>query len=328
MAVLEIRARGSIRTGGPVEPGHAAVPAASSSPAGAPSGAERRLRPVMSVLLLAFSLLTALAVIALYVVPDRTDELFAWTIQPPLTAAFLGAGYGAGCVLVVLSLRDPVWARSRQPVLTILAFVLLTLAATLLHLDRFHLQPEFAALPLLARAAAWFWLAVYVLVPLAMCLSLWSQERAPGGDPPMRHPVPRPLRAALAVESAVLLVVGLLLLVAPGTYTALWPWQLTPLTAQVVAAWLVAFGAATALAAVAGDLARLRTSTIAYTVFGALVLLALARFPGTVAWGEPAAWVFVAVAVAVVLTGALGWYLAPRPERRAPDRPATPTGRS
>jgi hypothetical protein len=115
----------------------------------------------------------------------------------------------------------------------------------------------------------------------------------------------------------VLLVVGLLLLVAPRTYTSLWPWQLTPLTARVVAAWLVAFGAATALAAVAGDLARLRTSTVAYTVFGVLVLVAVARFPGTVVWNAPAAWVFTAVAVAMAVTGAVGWRLAPRPPARS-----------
>ena len=39
--------------------------------------------------------------------------------DPPLTAAFIGAGYAAGCVLVVLCLRDPVWAHNRVPVLTV-----------------------------------------------------------------------------------------------------------------------------------------------------------------------------------------------------------------
>lgn len=113
--------------------------------------------------------------------------------------------------------------------LTILVFTLITLAATLVHLDRFHLQPEFAELQLLA----------------------------PGSDPPPGHPVPVVLRAVPAVESAVLLVVGVPLWVAPSTAPTLWPWPLTPLTARVVAAWLIAFGMATALA---GDLARLRTS--------------------------------------------------------------------
>jgi len=275
----------------------------------------RELLPAMRVLLAAFSVLTALAVVALFILAEQTDETFAWTIQPPLTAAFLGAGYAAGCVLVVLSIRDTVWARVRVPLLTILVFVVLTLGATLLHLDRFHFSAEFADGPMIARAAAWFWLTVYVVVPLAMLALLLPQERAPGDDPPPRAPVPPVLRAMLALESIVLTVVGVVLFVTPTTATGLWPWQLTPLTARVVAAWLVAFGVATALAAVAGDLERLRTAAIAYTVFGVLVAVAVARFSGTVEWGEPSAWVFAALVVAVVVTGAAGWRLAPVPRR-------------
>src|SRR3954453_3681477 len=107
----------------------------------------RHVLAPMRVLLVVFAVLTAMAVVALFVLSGQTDQTFAWTIQPPLTAAFLGAGYAAGFVLVVLALRDPVWAHSRVPVLTILAFVALTLVATLLHIDRFHFQPEFAAQP-------------------------------------------------------------------------------------------------------------------------------------------------------------------------------------
>jgi hypothetical protein len=280
-----------------------------------PPGPVRVLRTDMRALLVTFSVLTGLAVVALFVLSTATDRYFAWTIEPPLTAALMGAGYAAGCVLVVLSLRDPVWAHSRLPVLTIFAFTLITLAATLVHLDRFHLQPEFSALPLVARGAAWFWLTVYVVLPLGMLVALVRQERAPGSDPPPGHPVPGVLRAALAVESAVLLAVGITLWASPSTATTLWPWPLTPLTARVVAAWLVAFGVATALAAVAGDLARLRTSSIAYTVFGALVLVALARYPGTVDWSGAPAWVFVGMSVAIVGTGAAGWRIAPVPER-------------
>ncbi|NEK59735.1 hypothetical protein GCU56_17920 [Geodermatophilus sabuli] len=281
-----------------------------------PTARARELLPAMRLLLAAFSLLTAMAVVALFVLAEQTDETFAWTIQPPLTAAFLGAGYAAGCVLVALSLRDAVWARTRVPLLTILVFVVLTLAATLLHLDRFHFSAEFAAGPAIARAAAWFWLAVYVVVPLAMLALLLPQERAPGTDPPARAPVPAVLRGLLGAESVLLTAVGAALFAAPSTATTLWPWPLTPLTARVVAAWLVAFGVATALAAIAGDLERLRTAAIAYTVFGVLVAVAVARFAGTVEWGEPAAWVFAVAVVAVVGTGAAGWRLAPTPEGR------------
>jgi hypothetical protein len=278
----------------------------------------RRLLPAMRALLIAFSLLTALAVVALYVLAGHTDRFFAWTVQPALTAAFLGAGYAAGFLLVVLSLRDPVWANSRVAVVTILVFVGLTLAATLLHIDRFHFRAEFAGLPWIARAAAWFWLAVYLVVPVAMLGALATQERAPGTDPTPRDPVPLLLRCALAGESVVLLGVGVALYVAPATATTLWPWPLTPLTARVVAAWLIAFGAAAALAAAVGDLRRLRTAAIAYTAFGVLVAAAVARFPGTVAWGSPRAWLFTAVVAAVVVTGAVGWLRSPAPERPAP----------
>lgn len=277
----------------------------------------RELLPVMRGLLLVFCVLTALGFGALFVLSTRTAESFAWTIQPPVTAAFLGAGYAAGFTLVVLSLRDPVWAHSRVPVLTVLVFTLLTLVATLVHADRFHFQPEFAASPLLARGAAWFWTAVYVLIPLGILVALAFQERAPGTDPPRRWPVPVPLRAALAVESVVLLAVGAVISVAPSTAGTLWPWTLTPLTARVVGAWLVAFGVATALAALAGDLERLRTSTIAYTLFGALQLLVVLLHREHVAWDRPAAWLYVAAAAAVVVTGAAGWRRAPAPERPA-----------
>ncbi|MGY1740793.1 MULTISPECIES: hypothetical protein [unclassified Blastococcus] len=280
----------------------------SAPPAAAATGF-RRVLPSMRVLLGAFAVLTAAAVVALFVLAEQTDRTFAWTIQPPLTAAFLGAGYAAGCVLVLLSLRETVWANVRVPVLTVLVFVLLTLAATLLHLDRFHMNVDAAGAA--AVAAAWFWLTVYVVVPVGMVLALWRQERAPGADPPATAPVPVVLRVALAIESVLLTAVGAALFVAPGTATDLWPWPLTPLTARVVAAWLVAFGLATALAAAAGDLRRLRTAAIAYTVFGVLVAVAVARFADTVAWGDPAAWVFAAATVAVVGTGAAGWRLAP-----------------
>jgi hypothetical protein len=190
-------------------------------------------------------------------------------------------------------------------------FVVLTLLATLLHINRMHFDDDFDGLDLLAKGAAWFWLAVYVVIPVAMAVLLVRQERAPGDDPPPRHPVPIVLRVALALESAVLLVVGALIYIDPTTAEWVWPWAMPPFTARVVAAWLLAFGLATALAAVAGDLRRLRTAAIAYTVFGGLVLVAVARFPDTLDWDEPPAWLFVGMAAAVVLTGAAGWRAAP-----------------
>src|SRR5690349_22833 len=97
MASRDNRTRGTHHREAPVT--HAATVPATASPT-------RRLLPAMRVLLIAFCMLTALGFGSLYLLAGNTANTFAWTIQPPLTAAFLGAGYGAGFVLSVLSLRE------------------------------------------------------------------------------------------------------------------------------------------------------------------------------------------------------------------------------
>ena len=222
--------------------------------------------------------------------PRRPTETFAWTIEPPLTAAFIGAGYAAGFVLVVLSLRDPVWAHSRVPVLTIFVFVVLTLVATLLHINRMHFDDDFGGLDFLAKAAAWFWLAVYVVVPVAMLVAARpAGARARATTRRRATRCPWLLRVALAVESAVLLVVGAaalrrpddggvgLAVAADAVHRAGWsPPGCSP------SAWRRRWRRWPATCA------RLRTAAIAYTVFGVLVLVAVARFTGHARLGRPA----------------------------------------
>lgn len=148
---------------------------------------------------------------------------------------------------------------------------------------------------------------VYVVIPLAMIVLVPLQERVRGDDPPRLVPLPRGLSAALAVQGSVMLLAGAVLFAVPAAQSVLWPWQLTPLTSRTVGSWLIAFGFAAVLALRERDLERLELAAIAYTVFGALELVALARFAGVVRWGEPAAWVYLALLVTIVPTGAVGW---------------------
>jgi hypothetical protein len=273
-----------------------------------------------------FVALTASATITLYGFSGSTDEWFSWTIRPPLTAAFLGAGYAAGLVLVVLGLRARSWAQARAAVVTVAVFSTLTLVATLLHLDKFH----FGADGLVARFAAWFWLGVYILVPTAAAGLTLHQQRSPGTDPERRDPVPTTLVAAFGLQGLVMGVVGIALFVAPSTAETLWPWTLTPLTARVVAAWLIAFAVAAVLTVLERDLDRLAAGTVAYTVLGVLELLALLRFSGEPRWDSAAGIGYLVVLVSVVPVGAAGWLAAVRARRRpAPDATpaaATPAG--
>ncbi len=264
------------------------------------------------------SLLVGLAGVQLYVLSAQTDRFFAWTVLPPLTAAFLGGAYWASLPLLLAAARQGTWAHARLAVYGVLLFTTATLAATLLHLDRFHL----AAPDPVARGAAWAWLAVYVVVPPALLVLLVRQRRVPGGDPPRRGPLPGWVRRPLATLGAGLLVLGAALLVAPAAVAPLWPWPVTPLTGRAVGAWLLGIGVIAAQASWENDAARVRGAMWGLVVFGALELLALARHPAAVDWGGASAWGYVLALLARAGAG-LGGALAGRPALvRDPVRPA------
>ena len=72
----------------------------------------RLLARPMRVMLLVASVLGTIAFLQLFVGTEETDRYFAWTIEPPLTASFLGATYGASVVLLFLSSRRRAWAEA------------------------------------------------------------------------------------------------------------------------------------------------------------------------------------------------------------------------
>jgi hypothetical protein len=98
--------------------------------------------------------------------------------------------------------------------------------------------------------------------------------------------------------------VGAALFLVPGTASALWPWTLTPLTARMVAAWLLAFGVGVILAAAQGDLGRLDIAVWAYGLLAVLEIVVIIRFPGTVRWSALAIWVYLAMTASILATSA------------------------
>lgn len=262
-------------------------------------------------LLVGSAILTALAAIALVVGASNTDEAFAWTIEPPLAAAFLGAGYGAGVVLVVLTLRAGTWEQARWALASVLTFVVLALVATLLHLDRLHLPGN----TVLATSVAWFWLAVYVVVPPLMATVMVraelsarrSRTTAPERDRPGAN-TSAPFRVALLLEGVVLGSAGLALFLQATSVVDAWPWVLTPFMARVTGAWLVAFALA-AFLATRIDVSLLGPATVAYAVFGGLELGVLAVHADDVRGGAGAV-AYLAVSACVLLTGVWGMWLA------------------
>ena len=50
----------------------------------------------MTRVLIASCIFSAAVFVLTYVLAEDTEQFFAWTVQPPLSAAFFGAGYGTG----------------------------------------------------------------------------------------------------------------------------------------------------------------------------------------------------------------------------------------
>lgn len=259
----------------------------------------------MRWLLYAASLLVFLAGFQLTVFSDQTATYFAWTINPPfMTAAFLGAAYWAAVPVEVLAARQTTWAQARVSVPAIWLFTTLTLVVTLVHFDRFHFSSPLAS----AQGAAWFWLAIYAGVPVAMLLVGWRQLRVAGGDPP-RGPAPAPwMRIIVIVQGGAMLILGVGLLLAPTVVGSIWPWTLTALTGRAIGAWFVGIGFAAFHGIRENDFFRIRPLGGGYTAFAILELVALARYAGDVNWNSPAAWLYLGLLLSILPVGLFGWF--------------------
>lgn len=275
----------------------------------AAEGTVRALHPAMRWLLYAASGLVFLAGFQLFVLTEQTATTFAWTIANPLTAATLGAAYWSSVPVEFLAARERPWARARIAVPGVWTFTTLTLLLTLAHFGTFH----FSSPDVLPRAAAYLWLGIYAGVPVAMILAAVLQRRVPGGDPPRELPLAPWLRGIFVVVGAGMATTGLALLIAPDSVRAAWPWTLTALTARAIGAWLFALGVITFHALLEDDLARMRPFAAGLVTFGVLQLIALARYPATMVWGIPAAWLYLLFLATVLLVGLFAWFGARRP---------------
>jgi hypothetical protein len=161
----------------------------------------------------------------LYIWPDQTDKLFAWTIQPPMTALLMGSGYLGGVYFFARVARAKQWHHVAAGFLPVATFATLMGVATALHWDRFnHAHISFYA-----------WAALYATTPFIV-FGVWFRNRLadPGIAGPHDRTVPALVRWGMGISGAVILLIGLLLFLLPELMIPLWPWKLSALTARVV----------------------------------------------------------------------------------------------
>lgn len=165
----------------------------------------------------------------LYGFPGETDRLWAWPVAPELTALTMGGGYLAGALFFVRATRSRRWHEMAVGILGASLLSVLLLLATLLHWDRFSH----------GNAAFWVWLVVYVVAPVLLP-GLWlvNGRRDPGSVEPGTRVVPRPVRLLVGGAGVVQLAVAAAMFARPAWAETVWPWQLSPLTARTVAAFI------------------------------------------------------------------------------------------
>jgi hypothetical protein len=224
----------------------------------------------------------------LYFLPGLADSDYAWSIKPPVNAAFIGAGFLAGTLATGLVLATATRWRTFSnlpPALWVLASTLL--ASTIMHQDRFRWD----------YPPTWVWALIYAGVPLAVPF-LVARQRSVAEATPAADPALRALRVLSAIVGAPLVVGAAALFVAPAQLGEHWLWPLTPLLARAVAAWYALFG--TMLLSCALALRRPAEAIVAYATLAAWSVLLLALpllYPSDVTSADP--W----VALMLVLLG-------------------------
>ncbi|MCR2764213.1 hypothetical protein NQ152_11935 [Microbacterium sp. zg.B48] len=184
-----------------------------------------RITRIVALLLLPFLIV---AVILLSVFPDRTGELFAWPIAPPLSAYLLASAYVGGIWVFARIVRTRRWHRVVVAYPPVIVFTSALLVATLLHLDRFSQNVSF-----------YTWFVLYLTTPFLTAWVWWLQRGRDDGEPESSDArVPIVVRGIMVVVGLASLMTGAVLFLVPNIVIPLWAWDVTPLTARVLGAVL------------------------------------------------------------------------------------------
>ena len=167
------------------------------------------------------------AFVILFILPQQTGKLFAWKIQPTMSAMMLGAAYAGGIYFFIGVLRSKKWHKIKVGFLPVTAFASLLGIATILHWDKFnHSHISFFA-----------WAGLYFTTPFIV-FTIWLRNRRqdPGQLEEQDIVIPQNFRRFMGGVGMITLVISWFLFLQPNFLMEIWPWTLTPLTARVMGA--------------------------------------------------------------------------------------------
>jgi hypothetical protein len=167
------------------------------------------------------------AFLILYMLPQETERLFAWRMQPSMSAMMLGAAYAGGIYYFTALLLAKQWHRIAVGLLPVTTFASLLGIVTILHWDRFnHSHISFIA-----------WAGLYFTTPFIV-LAVWLRNRGQDSGQPASTEImiPYAVRFSVGAIGIVTLIISLVLFLWPAVMIGVWPWTLSPLTARVMSA--------------------------------------------------------------------------------------------
>jgi hypothetical protein len=239
---------------------------------------------------LAVFLILVPAVIVLWGAPDRTADVWSWTIKPDLTPIFLGSGYAAGAYFFWRTFRARVWHPSSAGVLSAAVFAGAMLVATLIHYDKFNHGDA----PVLAAVAFYGWLIVYIVSPFVV---LWLWVRNQRLDPRVAAAGEAVLPGGVLLGARLFGLVAVagaaVFFVSPQTAIDVWPWALTPLTARVLASFTFQVGVGALLLSRDSRWSSWRLLIQTFFVATAFLLVGAARAFDDFDSGSAATWLYL-----------------------------------
>jgi hypothetical protein len=221
----------------------------------------------------------------LYLFPDHTKELFAWTIQPRMTPMMLGAAYLAGAYFFVRAATFTRWHWVKVGFLPVTTFATLMGIATIIHWDRFNHR----------HVSFFVWAILYFTTPF-LVLIVWLRNRRTDSHVPDANDflVPLPIRLSVGIVGVITLLISIFLFLQPALMISVWPWRLTPLTARVMGALFALTGA--------GELSialDVRWSAVRIALQSQIIGIAAIGLATVFSWSNfnqanPLTWVFIA----------------------------------
>jgi hypothetical protein len=179
--------------------------------------------------------------------------------------------------------------------LPVTAFTIFMAIGSFAHLDRF----------LQDHVAFWIWMGLYVTTPILVPLAwLVNRRTDPGTPEPGETRLGPRVRGVLLGAGALQSLVALVLLLSPSTMIDVWPWMLTPLTAQTLGGWFALPGITAIMMGLDGRPSAIRITLQSQVVGLVLILLAVARDWGSIDSSNALSLVIVA-GLAALLCGLL-----------------------